>query len=195
MIASAYDLGLRLIVEITTVPPGFTSVPHAATIAAGIGHVLEELHAGDDVEGGGRLGRERFGSDEPVVDARARFELVQLRDAKRLLAEVDADHGGASRRERFGQDAAAAADVDDTLARDAAGNLLDPVETQRIDLVQRPEHRALGIPPVMGERGELRELGGVDVGARRCGWGWARSHCRRSCQSARGSRSRPRRRS
>ena len=58
-----------------------------------------------------------------------------------------------------------------------AAHLLDPGKSQRIDLVQRAEHRALRIPPVMRERAELGELARVDVGVRRCGVRDAGRHC------------------
>ena len=44
-----------------------------------------------------RLGGERFGGDQPVVDRDAGFEPVQPRDAERLLGEVDAGHARAAR--------------------------------------------------------------------------------------------------
>ena len=103
---------------------------------------------------------------------------MELRDAERLFAEVDADDRGArarralptgcrrrSRRRRCACPATPPA------------HLLDPAEAQRIDLVQRPEHRAVGIPPVMGERAEFRELARVDVGG-----GGSRGHGGRSLQ-------------
>ena len=152
-----------------------------------IGHVLEQFHAGDDVERARHLGRERLRGDEAIFDRGARFELVQPGDAERLVAEVDAQRHGAARGHGFGQDPAAAADVDHALAVEPAARPVDPVEAQRIHPVQRPEHRAVRIPPVMGERGELRELARVDVAARircrrvsRCD---VRVHCSRSCQS------------
>ena len=84
----------------------------------------------------------------------------------------------AARRHRFGQDAAAAADVDDALACEPAARRCSiHAETQRIDLVQRPEHRCFGIPPVMRERARTSRA----PPRRRCrrrGRGYARrGHC------------------
>jgi hypothetical protein len=99
------------------------------------------------IERGRRLRGQRLGGDEPIVDARSRLELVQLATPSAFSPRSDADDSRAMRRERFRQDAAAAADVDDTLSFEATAYLLDPGKTKRIDLVQRAEHRTGGIPP------------------------------------------------
>ena len=78
--------------------------------------MLEELHAGDNVECAGGFDRERFRRDAAIVDVRAGFELVQPRNAERLVSEVDAERIGAAFGHRLGQDATAAADVDDALS-------------------------------------------------------------------------------
>ena len=49
-IAKRNDLGLRLMVEKNTQPPGLASARAGAHDARRVGHVLEHLHAGDDVE-------------------------------------------------------------------------------------------------------------------------------------------------
>ena len=63
---------------------------------------------------------ERLRGDEPVFRGGPRFELVQARDAERLVAEVDSKRLRSARRHRLGQDAAAASDVDDALAFEPA---------------------------------------------------------------------------
>ena len=71
----------------------------------------------------------------------------------------------------FGQYAATAADIDDRLAAETDA-LVDVIETQRIDIVQRLEV-ARGIPPLVREFAELGQFGGIkiihghDVG---CSW-------------------------
>ena len=95
---------------------------------------------------------------------------MQLGDAERFLAEVDSDHARPAPGQRFRENAAAAPDVDHALALQSAARPLDPGKAKRIDPVERTEHRALGIPPVMRERPELGELARVDVGvATGCG--------------------------
>src|SRR5262249_33700707 len=105
--------------------------------------------------------------DRRVVDAASRSGLMRRGDAERLVAEIDAYDGCAGGRHRFSKDAAAASDVDDPLAGETACHPLEPVESQWIDPVQRTEHAAVGIPPVMGERGELGEFARVEIGRAR----------------------------
>src|SRR5438105_4904241 len=76
---------------------------------------------------------------------------------------VDARHMAVARRHRLGENAAAAADVEHALSR-KRGALVDPVEPQRIDLVQRAK-LAVRIPPAMRELAELLELRRIDVHA------------------------------
>ena len=89
------------------------------------------------------------------------FLQVQLRHLQRLVRHVDAGDLGAAARHRFGEDAAAAADVEHALAGER-GAAVDPVEAQRIDLVQRTE-LAVRVPPARGELAEFLELGRVGV--------------------------------
>ncbi len=130
---------------------------------------------------------ERLRRHAAIVDRRAGLELVQPRNAQRLVAEIDSQRDGAEPGHRLGQDPAAAADVDDALPRKPARHPVDPLEPQRIHLVQRPEHRAFRVPPLVRERRELGELLRVDVFLRRrtpIGWGRAGGgHCRRSCHA------------
>ena len=101
--------------------------------------------------------------DLAVGDARRRrLDGVELRHLERLGSEVDAEHLGSAARHRVGEDAAAAADVENTLALERR-EAVDPVEAQRVDLVQRPEI-ALGVPPAVGQLAELRELARVGIG-------------------------------
>src|SRR5258706_3111033 len=86
---------------------------------------------------------------------------MQLGHLQRLGRQVDAEHAGPATRHRIGQDAATAAGVDDALALQL-DMLLDPAETQRIDLVQRPE-LAFPIPPAVRQLAELGEFLGIGV--------------------------------
>src|SRR5487761_2176576 len=129
----------------------------------GLRNVLEQLETGDDIETRRHLGGERLGGRQPVVDARPRFELVQSPSADRLVGESDADAMRARARNRLGEDAAAATDIDDALAVDSAGDLLDPRKPQWIDVVQRLE-LAARIPPAVRERRKLGELRRIGIG-------------------------------
>src|SRR6185369_5788106 len=71
--------------------------------------------------------------------------------------------GGAAARHRLGEDAAAAAHVDHLLARQPR-EAVDPVQAQRVDVVQRLEF-ARRVPPAMRELAEFVELGLVGVHA------------------------------
>jgi hypothetical protein len=86
---------------------------------------------------------------------------VQFGDLERLLRQVDAADGGAGAGHRFGQDAAAAADVEHLLAGQRR-QLVDPLQAQRVDLVQRPEF-GIRVPPAVGEFGKFGDFGGVYV--------------------------------
>src|SRR2546428_808342 len=90
----------------------------------------------------------------------------QLGDAQRFLREVDTRDLGAAAGHRFAEDAAAAAHIEHAL-RPEARALVDPVEAQRIDVVQRAE-LAVRVPPAMGELAEFLQL---------CRVGVHRSHC------------------
>ncbi|MCY1450715.1 hypothetical protein D9M71_675410 [compost metagenome] len=86
---------------------------------------------------------------------------MQLGDRQRRLAHVDAEHRGSALGHGLAEDAAAAADVEDLLAGQADA-LVDPVDPQRVDIVQRLE-LAFAVPPAVGERLEFGDLGVVDV--------------------------------
>src|SRR4029077_1737782 len=86
---------------------------------------------------------------------------VQLRDLERLVGEVDALDLRSAPRHRLGEDPAAAADVE----RRRSGELRDardPVQAQRVDLVERLE-LALRIPPAVRERAEFLQFLGIGV--------------------------------
>ena len=106
----------------------------------------------------GLLGGQRLGRDLAVLDAAASpaSSACSCATLQRLGRQVDAQHLGAAPRHRIGQDAAAAADVEHALARQRR-DALDPVQAQRIDLVQRPEF-AVRVPPAMGQLAELGEF-------------------------------------
>src|SRR5205807_1565916 len=65
------------------------------------------------------------------------------------------------------EDAAAATDIERTLAREPTHEALDMPEAQRVDFVQRTE-LARRIPPAMRERAEFRQFGGIRVLVRLC---------------------------
>src|SRR5207302_2020105 len=89
------------------------------------------------------------------------LQKMQFGDAQRLLREVDAADAGAAPGHCLGEDAAAAADIQHALPGEVSA-AVDPVEAQRIDLVQRTE-LALRVPPARGELAEFLELRRVDV--------------------------------
>ena len=111
---TANALGLRLIVEKNTQPPGLTSAAAGrARPTPGPGTCSSISMQVTTSKLPGLLGGERLDRDLAVLDAGvAGFERVQLRDLERLGREVDAEHVGAAPRHRVGQDAAAAADVE-----------------------------------------------------------------------------------
>ncbi len=86
---------------------------------------------------------------------------MKLGDAQRLLGQVDAGHPRAAASHRLGEDAAAAADVQHVAAFELR-MLRDPLQAQRVDLVQRAE-LALGIPPAVREFPEFLQLGRIGV--------------------------------
>src|ERR1700693_5824909 len=88
---------------------------------------------------------------------------MQPGDAQRLVRQVDAGDARAALRHGLGQDAAAAADVEHALAGERR-MAVDPLQAQRIDLVQRPE-LALRVPPAVRELVEFGELCRVRVHA------------------------------
>jgi hypothetical protein len=119
--------------------------------------VFEHLHAGDHVELRRAFLRQRFDCDFAVFDGwRRRFHRMQLRDFQGLGRQVDAQHVGTAASHRVRQDAAATTDIQHALARHAPMRF-DPVEPQRVDLVERAE-LAFGIPPTVGQVAELGDF-------------------------------------
>lgn len=126
-----------------------------------IGDVLEHFQASHGIEGGGHLIGHLLGGNLAVIDLLAAFQQVQPGDAERLLREIDSRDFGPADRHTLGKQAAAAANIEDALARQADGSVY-PVEAQWIDVVQRLE-LAVRIPPAMGEVAELFEFGWIGV--------------------------------
>src|ERR1051325_6327249 len=156
---------IRLRVAVDGGEEDLAAGPHEARAggddARRLRHVLEEFHAGDDVEGTGMTLGVVLGADALVGDRGVALQQVQLRDAQRLVGEIGARDARAARRHRLGEDAAAAAHIEHTLAREPDA-LVDPVEAQRIDLVQRTD-LALRVPPAMRELAEFLEYRRVGV--------------------------------
>src|SRR5438132_329178 len=136
-------------------------VTHAAQEIVDVAVALEQVHAGDDVERAGMALGVVFGGGALVSHLCLALQQVQLGDAQRFLGEVDARDLGAAAGHRLGEDAPAAAHVEHPLAAEARA-LVDPVEAQRIDVVQRAE-LALRVPPAMGELAEFLQLCRVGV--------------------------------
>ena len=125
--------------------------------------MLEHFHAGDDVEALRLFEREILGADLSVCDLEAAFEQVQLRDLERLVGKIDSGDARSARSHAFGKNAAAAAHVEHAPAVER-GMRVDPIDAQRIDVVQRFEF-AVGIPPAVRELAEFLDLGRIDVDA------------------------------
>ena len=130
-------------------------------------HVLEHLHAGDDVERRGDSALQRFGRDEAVVDRDAGFEPCS-RATPRALSDRSMPVTCAPRRgHRLGEDAAAASDVERRACR-RGRRPSRSIQPSRSGLISCSGRNSLcRIPPAMRERREFRELGGVDVRAMR----------------------------
>ena len=110
----------------------------------------------------GLLGGEFFHGDLAVVDLFAAFQQMQLGDLQGLVAQVDAGDLRAQAGHAFRQDAAAAADIQHGLAGQA-GEAVDVVQAQRVDVVQRLEF-AVRVPPAVGQLGEFFQFDRVGVG-------------------------------
>src|SRR5690349_1197463 len=86
---------------------------------------------------------------------------MQLSHLQRLVGEVDAGDAGPARSHALGEYAATAADVQHALAAQA-GEIVDVVQPQRVDVVQRLEFGAR-IPPTVRKLAEFLELERIDV--------------------------------
>src|SRR3546814_944152 len=100
---------------------------------------------------------------------------MQPGEVDQLGRHVDAAALGAYCGQRFAEQTAAAADVERTLAVQAAGTLLDIAHARWVDLVQR-RHLATWVPPARSEAFEVGDLAGVYVGV-----GLAGAHGRIFC--------------
>ena len=99
---------------------------------------------------------ERFGGDQFITHRDAGFEAVQVGDFQCLLRQVYASDVGAFSGDRFGEDASATANVNHALARERNA-CIDPLQTKRIDFMQRTEFRG-GVPPAMGQFAEFLQF-------------------------------------
>ena len=135
--------------------------------------VLDHLHRQHHVEFLALVG-ERFGRDRAIIDDEVglRRMLAGHRDIR--LGGVGAQHIGTQPGERLGQDTAAAADIEDAQAGQAADLARIPAkmgrdlvadigEPDRIELVQH-RHGAALVPPLRGELRKLLDLGPIDGG-------------------------------
>ena len=151
--ANRYAFALRFSVEKNTQPPGFTSAAHAATVPAGFGTCSSiSMQVTTSYEAGLARG-ERFGRDFLVRDFDTAFEAMQIGDAERARRQIDAFDVRAARGHRLGQNAAAAADIENTLAHQMRVRV-DPVEPYRVQFMQRLE-LGVRVPPAMRELAEF----------------------------------------
>ena len=86
---------------------------------------------------------------------------MQLRDSEGGFAHVDTGDSRPALSHGLAEDAAAAAYIEDLFAGQVNA-LVNPVDPQRVDVVQRLE-LAFAVPPAMGKRLEFGDLGVVDV--------------------------------
>src|SRR3546814_21099707 len=86
------------------------------------------------------------------------------RDLDQVVGKVDRGDVRALARQRLAEQAASAADVEH-LRSTQRGAIGDVAQAHRVERVQRLL-RALRIPPAVGERGELVELGLAEVASR-----------------------------
>ena len=107
------------------------------------------------------LAREIFGCNLQVLGLDTALQTVKLRHFECGVGKIDAGHAPSALNHAFGEDTAAAADIDHTLAFEW-NKPIDPVQAQRVDLVQGAEF-AFRVPPLVGQVGKLREFLGVGV--------------------------------
>ncbi len=125
--------------------------------------MLQHLHAGDHVILARGFVGVSLGGDLAILELHTRFQGVQASDAQGLLAHVDAGDLGAPTSHALGEDAAAATDVEDALAKQAAALVGDPVKAHRVDLMQRLE-LSLHVPPAGGDGFEFGDFCQIDIG-------------------------------
>jgi hypothetical protein len=141
------------------VAPGFDQSTQRRDHGGGIRHVLEHLHAGDDVVFAGVRQGVCLSGLEYVIHGNARFKCVQSRDLQQFVGEIETRHCGTFAGHGFRQQAAAAADVQHLAALQLA-RTFDVFEPHGIQIVQWA-HFALRIPPAAGrcvEAGDLRRV-------------------------------------
>ena len=119
--------------------------------------MLEHLHASDDIKAGRHLGGQDLDGHLAIAQPfLSSLHRVQLRNPQGLGRQVNAQNIGAARSHRLAQDAAAASHIESCLAGQS-GLDVNPVQAQRIDLVQGPKF-AVGVPPVVGKLAKLGQL-------------------------------------
>ena len=154
--ASAKLFQLRLMVETTISPPGFSIAAQRFEEHADIGDMLDHFHRQHDVEALAQVHLLHRGA--AVVDRQMPLVGMQFRGGDVGGGGIDADHLRAEPRERLAQQPGAAADIEQAQAREAvealgvavelaAGGVADIGQPQRVDLVQR-RHLAVGVPPL-----------------------------------------------
>ncbi len=90
--------------------------------------MLEHFEAGDDIEFRSMGFGKCFGSNLQVFDFQSGFEQMQASHFQRRRCKINAGDNRTLARQAFCQDAATAADIQDTQAGERTGMLLDPVE-------------------------------------------------------------------
>lgn len=129
---------------------------------ARVWHVLQHFHAGHHIEAARLLGGQVLGGLHPVIDLGAAFQRMQARDLDQLRGQVDGGDVGAGLGQRFAQQAATATDVEYACAaqRNAVGHVFQAHRVQRMQRLLR----AVSVPPAVGQRGELVQLGLIEIG-------------------------------
>ncbi len=161
--------------------------------AVRIGHVLEHLHACDDIKLAGVRCEQRFRVRHSIFDGQVGFRGMQARDLDHAFGKIDAGHLRAGLEQRFAEEPAAAAHVQHARIQQlrAIGNELRP---HRIQDVQRFE-LALRVPEAVRERVEFAHFRRVGRGVRGGGGGHRftpdetrSAHCRARRASSRSSK-------
>ncbi|KAG1386161.1 hypothetical protein G6F60_014578 [Rhizopus arrhizus] len=129
---------------------------------ARVGHVLKHFHAGDHVEAARLLGGQVLGGLHAVIDRGAAFQRMQARDLDQFRGQGDGGDVGTGLRQCLAQQATTATDVEHarTAQWHAVGHVLQPHRVQRMQRLLR----AVSVPPAVGQRGELVQLGLIEIG-------------------------------
>ena len=145
--------------------------------------MFDHLHRGDEIECPERPGKGGIGDVAMfVADGEARGGSMGAGDGHIFLRGIHAGHVSAEPGEGFREKASAAADIDRALARKWTQRLTiaAPMPVNRGANISEPrrveamQHRraAFRVPPIGGERIEMRGFGRVDAGCghgKRCG--------------------------